>query len=138
MNKKKLEINAGIIGRRIEKLSVDELHPYPANPYTHPQLQLNLISWSLERFGFVNPVLVDHDNMVIAGHARIMAAKQINLSIVPALRLDLDEPAKRAFGLFDNCLSELASWDKHLLALEWQDLSDFVGLPATIPKDDRQ
>lgn len=62
----------------------------------------------MERFGFLNPVLIDHDNMVVAGHGRIMDGQLLELSSVPALRLDLDERAKRAYGLFDNRLGELA------------------------------
>jgi ParB-like chromosome segregation protein Spo0J len=128
MTTTKLEFNAGIIGRRIEKIEIELLRLYTTNPRTHSRQQLNMIAWSLKRFGFINPVLINHDNMVIAGHGRIKAAQQLDLSFVPALRLDLDELAKRAYGLFDNRLGELGGWDKVILPLELQDLFDIVNL----------
>ena len=124
----KIEINAGIIGRRIERMPIHQLRPYAENPRTHSQQQLDMIEWSIERFGFINPVLIDPDNLIIAGHARINAAQQLALPFVPALRIDLDERAKRAYGLFDNRLGELGGWDKVMLPLELQDLSDIESL----------
>ena len=128
MTTKKLEINAGITGRRIEQIPIDQLRPYTANPRTHSSQQINLIVWSIKRFGFINPVLIDRDNRIIAGHARIKAAQQLELLFVPALRIDLDELAKRAYGLVDNRLGELGGWNQVMLPLELQDLSEITNL----------
>jgi ParB-like chromosome segregation protein Spo0J len=125
MTTKKYALNAGIIGRRIEQIPIDQLRPYASNPRTHSEQQLNLISQSIARFGFINPVLIDHDNVVIAGHGRIMAALKLGLSTVPALRIEhLDAAAKRAYGIFDNRLAELGGWDLDILATEQQELID--------------
>ncbi len=124
MSTKKLEFNTGIIGRRIERTPIDQLRLYAANVRTHPEKQIELLKWSIKRFGFMNPVLIDRDNLVIAGHGRIEAAQQLGHTSVPAVTVDLDERAKRSFRLVDNKAVELAGWDEVLLALELQDLSD--------------
>jgi hypothetical protein len=125
MTTKKPELNAGIIGRRIEQIQIDQLRPYAANPRTHSKQQLNLIAWSIERFGFIKPILVDHNNLVIAGHGCVMAALKLGLSTVPALRIEhLDAAAKRVYMLADNRLAELAGWDRETLIIELQAVVD--------------
>ncbi len=124
MSTKKLEFNAGITGRRVETIPINRLRRYVGNARIHPQPQIELIKWSITEFGFLNPVLADRDNLIIAGHGRIEAAKQLGHASVPALTVDLDELAKRRFSLVDNRLTELAGWDEVLLALELGDVSD--------------
>ena len=102
-----------------------DLKPRAANPRTHSKKQVAQIANAIRRFGFTNPVLVDEDNGIIAGHGRVEGAKQIGLAQVPTLRLsDLSEAEIRAYVIADNRLAENAGWDRALLGLELQYLSD--------------
>ncbi|HZH27417.1 MAG TPA: DNA methyltransferase [Azospirillaceae bacterium] len=95
------------------------LQPHPRNPRTHGKKQIEQIRRSIERFGFTNPVLVDGEGRLIAGHGRVAAAKLLGMDRVPTIRLDhMTEAEVRAYALADNRLAELAGWDKQLLALE--------------------
>jgi ParB-like chromosome segregation protein Spo0J len=79
----------------------------------------------IERFGYVNPVLIDDDGQIIAGHGRVEAAKLLGIESVPALRLShLSAADKRAYVIADNRLAEKAGWDRELLAIELQALVD--------------
>ena len=101
------------------------LRPYSANARTHSPKQIRQIARSIERFGFNNPVLIDDDDLIIAGHGRLEAAKQLNLKTVPCVRLShLSEADKRAYVLADNRLAEKAGWDNETLAIELQHLVD--------------
>lgn len=93
------------------------------NPRTHSRKQIRQIASSIERFGFTNPILIDSDKCIIAGHGRVEAAKQLGLTEVPTIRLDeMTEAEIRAYVIADNKLAENAGWDRELLALELQDL----------------
>jgi DNA modification methylase len=108
-----------------ESCPVDSLAPYKNNARTHSKKQLRQIADSIKRFGFTNPVLIDDDNMIIAGHGRVEAAKLIGMSNVPVRRLShLSKDEVRAYILADNKLAENAGWDKDLLAIEFQALMD--------------
>lgn len=99
------------------------LRPYERNARTHSRRQIRKIAASIERFGFVNPVLIDQNNMIIAGHGRVAAAKQLRWTEVPTLRVEhLSEAEKRAYILADNRLAEEAGWDQEMLAIELQNL----------------
>jgi ParB-like chromosome segregation protein Spo0J len=101
------------------------LRPYPGNARTHSPKQIKQISRSIKQFGFNNPVLVDDDNQIIAGHGRVEAAKLLNIKTVPTVRLShLTDDEKRAYILADNRLAEKAGWDNDLLAIELQGLVD--------------
>jgi hypothetical protein len=107
----------------IEMRAVAELRPSPRNPRTHSKKQVHQIAASIREFGFVNPVLVDGDGGVVAGHGRLEAAKVLGLVRVPTIRLDhLSEAQKRAYVIADNRLAELAGWDRDLLAIELKEL----------------
>lgn len=107
----------------IEMRPVEALIPYAANARTHSEAQVALIAGSIREYGFNNPVLVDGDNGVIAGHGRLLAARTLGLQNVPVIELaHLTEAQKRAYILADNRLAELAGWDRDLLALEVGDL----------------
>ncbi len=107
----------------IEHAPVRALKPYPRNARTHSKRQIEQIAASIQRFGFVNPVLVDDELGIIAGHGRVEAAKLIGLDTVPVLRLShLNATERRAYVLADNRLAEKAGWDRQLLALELQGL----------------
>jgi hypothetical protein len=106
---------------RIEHLPLAALRPAPRNPRTHSPRQLRQIANSIERFGFTNPVLLDAEGTIVAGHGRVAAARLLGLDSVPTLRLDhLGEAERRAYALADNKLAENAGWDRKLLALELQ------------------
>lgn len=99
------------------------LRPYDRNARTHSRRQIRKIATSIERFGFVNPVLIDQNNMIIAGHGRVAAAKLLSWTEVPTLRVEhLTEAEKRAYILADNRLAEEAGWDQEILAIELQGL----------------
>ena len=110
---------------KIETVAVSGLKPYPANARTHAPTQIQHIADSITRFGFCNPILIDADNQIIAGHGRFEAAKLLGLQAVPALRLSHLSPSeKRAYLIADNRLAELAGWDRDMLATELQALLD--------------
>ena len=105
---------------------LDALIPYARNARTHSDDQVALIAGSIREFGFVNPVLVDGTNGIIAGHGRVLAARKLGLTTVPVIELaHLSEAQKRAYVLADNRLAEQAGWDREMLALEVADLADF-------------
>src|SRR6267142_1627005 len=115
-----------------ENRPTNSLRPYSGNARTHSPKQIKQISRSIERFGFNNPVLVDDDNQIIAGHGRVEAAKLLNLKTVPTVRLShLSEDDKRAYILADNRLAEKAGWDNEFLAIELQHLAD-VGFDVSL------
>ena len=90
----------------------DDLKPRTQNPRTHSNKQICQIAESIKQFGFTNPVLIDRQGGIIAGHGRVEAAKQINLDKVPTVRLeDLSEEQIRALVIADNRLAENAGWD---------------------------
>ena len=110
----------------IEYVSPDVLKPYRRNARTHSQRQIEQIADSIRAFGFVSPLLADAAGELIAGHGRLAAAKLLGRKEVPVVRIEhLHEAQKRALGLADNRLAELAGWDPDLLALEFKDLLDF-------------
>jgi DNA modification methylase len=107
----------------IEQTLVRELRPYPGNARTHSKNQIRQLAKSIQNFGFNSPVLIDGNNQVIAGHARLEAAKLLGLHAVPAIRLShLSETEKRAYVLADNKLALKAGWDREMLATEFQGL----------------
>jgi DNA modification methylase len=109
----------------IEYTLVQELRPYPNNARTHSKKQIKQIAKSITRFGFNNPVLIDDQRQVIAGHGRVEAAKQLGLHAIPTVRLShLSESDKRAYILADNQLALKAGWDREILAIELQGLVD--------------
>jgi DNA modification methylase len=110
---------------QIEYMPVNELRPYAKNARTHSKRQVRQIANSIKRFGFCNPVLIDDDKQIIAGHGRAEAAKLLGIDAVPTCRLShLSEAEKRAYILADNKLAEQAGWDKETLAIELQELID--------------
>jgi hypothetical protein len=114
---------SGAMGRRIEEIPIERLKPYGANARTHSRRQIKLIARSIKRYGFINPLLIDGDNRIIAGHGRVAAARELGLLTVPAVRINhLKEADLRAYVLADNKLAELAGWDRDILTIELQGL----------------
>ena len=104
---------------KLEMVKVSELIPYINNARTHSQEQVNKLRSSLREFGFVNPVIIDADKNVIAGHGRLMAAKEEGITEVPCVLVDyLTEAQKKAYILADNRYAQDAGWDEELLRLE--------------------
>jgi DNA modification methylase len=101
------------------------LIPYARNPRTHSDAQVAQIAASIREFGWTNPVLVDGESGIIAGHGRVMAARKLGLEQVPVIELaQMSEAQKRAYVLADNQLALNAGWDEALLRLELADLSE--------------
>ncbi|MGE4169132.1 MAG: site-specific DNA-methyltransferase [Candidatus Margulisiibacteriota bacterium] len=112
----------------IETLLISELKPYESNPRTHSEDQVKQIADSIQEFGFTNPVLVNDESMIIAGHGRFLAAKKLGLNKVPCIRLShLSEAQVKAYIIADNKLALNAGWDKELLTLELGCLRDEYG-----------
>jgi DNA modification methylase len=110
---------------RVEPIAPNQLTPYSGNARTHSKRQIEQIAASIRKFGFNNPVLINDDGRIVAGHGRVEAAKLLGLAAVPTLRLSHLSPAEqRAYVLADNKLAENAGWDRELLAIELQGLID--------------
>lgn len=110
---------------QIETLAIDRLIPYARNSRTHSDAQVAQIAASIKEFGFTNPVLIDADGGIIAGHGRVMGARQLGLAEVPCIRLGhLTDAQRRAYVIADNRLALNAGWDDAMLALEMRDLMD--------------
>ena len=106
-------------------LAVSDLIPYARNTRTHSEAQVAEIAGSIREFGFTNPVLVDQDNGIIAGHGRVLAARKLSIEQVPCIQLShLTDTQRRAYSIADNKLALNASWDEDLLSLEIQDIKD--------------
>jgi len=115
----------GPSSRRIEVWPIERLRPYERNPRMHSRQQVAEIAASIIEFGFVNPILVASDSGIVAGHGRLLAARQLGLKNVPVLVLDHLSPVqRRAYLLADNKLAERATWDKEMLAGELKALLD--------------
>lgn len=109
---------------KIEQISTEKLIPYARNAKKHDSAQVSKIAGSIREFGFNNPVLIDKDNGIIAGHGRVLAAQKLGLADVPCIRLGhLTDAQRRAYILADNRLAEIGGgWDMEMLKLEISDL----------------
>lgn len=113
------------MSQQIENLSVDALIPYARNSRTHSDAQVAQIAASIREFGFTNPVLVDADGGIIAGHGRVMAARKLKLNSVPCIRLShLTDTQRRAYVIADNKLALNSGWDEEMLRIEIGGLQD--------------
>ena len=109
--------------RKYENVSIDKLIPYENNARTHSEEQLEKICRSIEEFGFINPVLIDGDFGIIAGHGRVMASQRLGMTEVPCIFVeDLTEAQKRAYIIADNKLTLDGGWDEAILQLELAEL----------------
>ncbi len=109
-----------IVSRKVE-----DLIPYARNSRAHSDEQVAQIAASVREFGWTNPVLVDGENGIIAGHGRILAARKLGMAEVPCIELSgMDENQRRAYIIADNKLALNGGWDDELLALELGDLKD--------------
>ena len=109
-----------------ELKNVDELIPYVNNARTHTDEQINKVAASIKEFGFLNPILISDDNVITAGHCRLLAAKKLGFKKVPCiLENHLTEAQRKAYVLADNKLSLDAGWDEELLRVEIESLEDY-------------
>lgn len=107
----------------MQLVSIDMLIPYVNNARTHSAEQLNKLRSSLREFGFINPVIIDRDYNIIAGHGRVLAAREENITEVPCVFVDhLTEAQKKAYILADNRMAMDAGWDEELLRVEIESL----------------
>ena len=107
---------------------IEKLIPFARNPRTHSEEQINQIAASIREFGWTNPILIDPEGVIIAGHARVLASRKLRMTEVPVIVLsDLSEAQRRALVIADNQLALNAGWDEELLRLELAELqaSDF-------------
>ena len=110
---------------KIVERKIDDLIPRESNPRTHSGRQINQLANSISEFGFVNPVLIDTNDMIVAGHGRVLAAEELGLESVPTIVLsDLTEEQVRAYVIADNQLALNAGWDDNLLAMELHGLKE--------------
>jgi len=132
--------SAGLVAlaERIELWPIERLRPYERNPRTHSEVQVDQIAASMVEFGWTNPVLIDEQGGILAGHGRLLAARKLGLAEVPVIRFDhLSDAQKRAYLIADNQLALQAGWDDALLAEELAWLGDerfdldLVGFDAT-------
>lgn len=104
---------------------VADLIPYARNSRTHSDAQVDKIAASIREFGFLNPVIVDGQSGIVAGHGRILAAKKLGMDEVPTIEAShLTEAQRRAYVIADNRLALDAGWDDELLRIEFQELGD--------------
>ena len=104
---------------KIETLPTDKLIPYARNTRTHSEAQVAQIAGSIREFGFTNPILIDAENGIIAGHGRVMAAQKLGIDKVPCIRLGhLTDTQRRAYIIADNKLALNAGWDEEMLGIE--------------------
>src|SRR5947207_7320468 len=117
-------------------IAIDKLTPNGRNARTHSRKQIRQIADSIEAFGFVVPILIDDDGVIIAGHGRYAAAKLLDLKQVPAIRVRaLSEPKRRALALADNKIGENADWERELMSIKPPALAEILiseGLDITI------
>ena len=150
----KLDNSTAVQQSAIEYLPLTGLIPYARNARTHSEAQIAQLAGSIREFGFTNPVLIDADGGIIAGHGRVMAGLKLGLESVPCIRLPhLSDAQRRAYILADNRLALNAGWDTEFLAVELdelrdlnfnmalmgfdqQELNDLIGTPNTPPPPD--
>lgn len=126
-----------MMDRKLEWRNIGEIIPYARNSRTHSEEQVAQIAASIKEFGWTNPVLIDEENGIIAGHGRLAAARKLGHTEIPVIELTgLSEAQKRAYVIADNKLALNAGWDRDLLRIELEELHqdqfkmDLIGFDA--------
>lgn len=110
---------------KIKYEPISHLIPYVNNSRTHTDAQIKQIASSIQEFGFTNPVLIDDQDMIIAGHGRVLAADLLNIDKIPTIKLtELTEAQKKAYIIADNKLALNSQWDESLLKIELETLAE--------------
>ena len=111
--------------QQIVEVAIVRLKPSPHNARSHSLRQIKLLARSIERFGFVAPVIIDKNQQIVAGHGRILAARRLGLETVPAVMIEyLSDVELRAYLVADNRLAEKSAWDKKLLAVQLEEFQE--------------
>ena len=128
MTRKKKDRRAGKVA--VQYLELEALHPHPQNARVHPEASVAAVKASIERFGFVNPIIAEPDGTIVAGEGRWTAAKELGLKTVPVVVLKMSSDESKAYMAVDNATTELSLWDIDLLREVAEDLkavdSDFI------------
>lgn len=111
-------------GDRVE-MDINDLIPYELNNKDHPEKQVNLLSNMIDNYGYVDEILIDKNNIIIAGHGRLEAIKKMWYDAVEVKRIDIDSKDARAFRLFHNKVAEMASNNMDNIHIEVKDLGDY-------------
>ena len=113
---------------KIEYIDIKDLIPYENNPRINDNA-IDKVAKSIKEFGFKNPIIIDENNIIIAGHTRLLASRKLELKEIPVIRVeDLTDKQIKAFRIADNKTSELSEWDMEALEEELEDLDDmFTG-----------
>lgn len=115
---------------KVRYVQTDSISPYTNNPRRN-QKAIDAVVKSIREFGFLNPIIVDKDNVIICGHTRFLAAQRLYMETVPVIVADdLTEEQVRAFRLADNRVAEIATWDKGKLKEELEDLKDIFDMQS--------
>ena len=108
-----------------KRVTTESLIPYARNSRTHSEAQVTKIAASIKEFGFLNPVIIDGQSGIIAGHGRVLAAKKLGLLELPAIEAShLTDAQRRAYIIADNRLALDAGWDDEMLRVEFEDLAE--------------
>lgn len=108
-----------------KKVSVEKLIPYARNSRTHSSEQVDQIAASIKEFGFLNPIITDGENGIVAGHGRVMAAKKLGLKELPCIDAShLTETQRRAYIIADNKIAINSDWDTEMLRVEFDELKE--------------
>jgi len=122
----------------IEYKSTGELVPYINNSRTHSEQQVQQVAASIKEFGFTNPILIDHDGGIIAGHGRLQAAQLLSLDEVPTITLEgLTDAQKKAYVIADNKLALNSGWDFELLKVELENIANEIDI-SVLGFDDQE
>ncbi|MBI3699664.1 MAG: ParB N-terminal domain-containing protein [Afipia sp.] len=124
-NRELVLVGHNSISLQIEQILISDLKPNPSNARVHPDKQIAMLARNIDTFGFLVPCLIDEDNRLLTGGARVMAAQRLAMTAIPAVRIGhLNDAEKRAFVIADNKLAESAVWDADVLRSELQFLSN--------------
>ena len=132
---------------KVQEVTIKKLIPYVNNAKIHTEEQVTKIASSIREFGFLNPVLIDKDFNIIAGHGRVQAAKKLDMDKVPCVYVEgLTDAQRKAYILADNRLGELAEWDMELVTEELEALKDMdfdieltgFDMPGYEPEEDEE
>lgn len=123
--------------KNIEYIDIDSLIPYINNTKTHDSKQITKLASSIQEFGYINPIIINNDYSILAGHARLLAAQKLQLKQVPVIKVShLSKAQQKAYRIADNRIAEDAQWDDELLAIELDDLKAELDLSITGFEDD--
>ena len=107
---------------QVEEVRIDEISNHERNPKIHNETQIRLLEKSIKKFGYTNPVILSADGVILAGHARVKAAIQMGQDTIPCIRTKLSGKDADAYLIADNRLTELAQYDRDILAELLSDL----------------